>query len=87
MWWTSAVWWTSAQITNHLPEELKDRLVIGAMNPPDNRIAGRTSEFLLLDSYAEGRSGPTAVPRTGGYARRRRRLTEVDRQGPVDRGP
>ncbi|MFI9566073.1 tRNA-binding protein [Streptomyces rishiriensis] len=48
----AGVLWTSAQITNYSPEELKDRPVVGVVNLPDKRIAGRTSEFLLLGSYA-----------------------------------
>lgn len=45
--------WTSAQVTNYAPEELKDRLVVGVINLPDKRIAGRASEFLLLGSYTD----------------------------------
>jgi tRNA-binding protein len=39
---------TSAQITNYSPDELRDRLVVGAINLGDKRIAGFTSEFLVL---------------------------------------
>ncbi|MPZ87757.1 MAG: tRNA-binding protein [Nitriliruptorales bacterium] len=39
---------TSAQITNYAPEELQDRLVVGAINLGRRRIAGFTSEFLIL---------------------------------------
>ncbi|AEW95626.1 MULTISPECIES: tRNA-binding protein [Streptomycetaceae] len=42
---------TSAQITNYRPEDLKDRLVIGVVNLGRKRIAGFTSEFLVLGSY------------------------------------
>ncbi len=45
--------WTSAQVTNYAPQELKDRLVVGVINLPAKRIAGRPSEFLLLGSYTE----------------------------------
>jgi tRNA-binding protein len=46
---------TSAQVTNHPVEELKDRLVVGVINLGKKRIAGFTSEFLILGSYdAEG---------------------------------
>jgi tRNA-binding protein len=39
---------TSAQITNYGAEELLDRLVVGAINLGAKRIAGFTSEFLVL---------------------------------------
>lgn len=39
---------TSAQITNYDRDELMDRLVVGALNLGDKRIAGFTSEFLVL---------------------------------------
>jgi tRNA-binding protein len=39
---------TSAQITNYSPEELAGRLVVGALNLGRKRIAGFTSEFLVL---------------------------------------
>jgi tRNA-binding protein len=41
---------TSAQITNYSAEELRDRLVVGAVNLGPKRIAGFTSEFLVLGS-------------------------------------
>ena len=41
---------TSAQITNYSKEELMDRLVVGAVNLGKKRIAGFTSEFLVLGS-------------------------------------
>ncbi|MFD9476832.1 tRNA-binding protein [Streptomyces nojiriensis] len=44
---------TSAQVTNYSPAELKDRLVIGVINLGKKRIAGFTSEFLILGSYDE----------------------------------
>jgi tRNA-binding protein len=39
---------TSAQITNYDPDELTGRLVVGAINLGDKKIAGFTSEFLVL---------------------------------------
>lgn len=39
---------TSAQITNYGKDELVGRLVVGAINLGDKRIAGFTSEFLVL---------------------------------------
>jgi len=39
---------TSAQVTNYAAEELKDRLVAGAVNLGRKRIAGFVSEFLVL---------------------------------------
>lgn len=39
---------TSAQIRNYAVEELVDRLVVGAINLGDKRVAGFTSEFLIL---------------------------------------
>lgn len=39
---------TSAQITNYSREELLGRLMVGAINLGDKRIAGFTSEFLVL---------------------------------------
>ena len=41
---------TSAQITNYSEAELRDRLVVGAVNLGTKRIAGFTSEFLVLGS-------------------------------------
>jgi tRNA-binding protein len=41
---------TSAQITNYTADELRDRLVVGAINLGPKRIAGFTSEFLVLGS-------------------------------------
>jgi tRNA-binding protein len=46
---------TSAQITNYSKEELLGRLVVGAVNLGPKRIAGFTSQFLVLGAYdAEG---------------------------------
>jgi tRNA-binding protein len=39
---------TSAQITNYRHDELLGRLEIGALNLGDKKIAGFTSEFLVL---------------------------------------
>lgn len=39
---------TSAQITNYALEELAGRLVVGVVNLGPKRIAGFTSEFLVL---------------------------------------
>ncbi len=44
---------TSAQITNYTRDELMDRLVIGAINLGTKRIAGFTSEFLVLGGIDE----------------------------------
>jgi tRNA-binding protein len=39
---------TSAQITNYSADQLRGRLVVGALNLGRKRIAGFTSEFLVL---------------------------------------
>jgi tRNA-binding protein len=39
---------TSAQITNYTADDLRGRLVVGAINLGTKRIAGFTSEFLVL---------------------------------------
>ena len=39
---------TSAQITNYTAEQLRGRLVVGAIDLGDKRIAGFASEFLVL---------------------------------------
>ena len=39
---------TSAQVTNYGPDELAGRMVVGAINLGRKRIAGFTSEFLVL---------------------------------------
>ena len=41
---------TSAQITNYSKEELKDRIVVGAINLGTKKIAGFASQFLILGS-------------------------------------
>jgi tRNA-binding protein len=42
---------TSAQLTNYRRDELMDRLVAGAINLGTKRIAGFTSEFLIMGSF------------------------------------
>ena len=42
---------TSAQLTNYRRDELLGRLVVGAINLGTKRIAGFTSEFLILGSF------------------------------------
>jgi tRNA-binding protein len=42
--------WTSAQVTNYRREDLLGRLVVGAVNLGPKRIAGFTSQFLVLGS-------------------------------------
>jgi tRNA-binding protein len=44
---------TSAQVTNYSADELKGRLVAGAVNLGRKRIAGFVSEFLVLGGVAE----------------------------------
>ena len=39
---------TSAQVTNYAREELEGRLVVGAVNLGEKRIAGFVSQFLVL---------------------------------------
>jgi tRNA-binding protein len=39
---------TSAQVTNYSADDLQGRLVVGALNLGRKRIAGFTSEFLVL---------------------------------------
>jgi tRNA-binding protein len=39
---------SSAQITNYTPDELIGRIVVGAINLGEKRIAGFTSQFLIL---------------------------------------
>ncbi len=41
---------TSAQVTNYSADELLGRVVVGALNLGTKRIAGFTSEFLILGS-------------------------------------
>ncbi|GAA3216227.1 tRNA-binding protein [Actinocorallia longicatena] len=59
--------WTSAQAaSDYTPEELKDRLVIGAVNLGSRRIAGFTSQFLLLGVKAEDGGLSLLEPGRGG---------------------
>jgi tRNA-binding protein len=44
---------TSAQVTNYTAEELTGRLVVGAVNLGAKRIAGFTSEFLVLGGVGD----------------------------------
>ncbi|MBA0124885.1 tRNA-binding protein [Haloechinothrix sp. YIM 98757] len=46
--------WTSAQVTHYSAEELIGRTVVGAINLGRKRIAGFTSEFLLLGAVGTG---------------------------------
>lgn len=47
---------TSAQVTSYRAEELVGRLVVGAINLGTKRIAGFTSQFLILGSIdSDGR--------------------------------
>jgi tRNA-binding protein len=43
--------WSSAQITNYARDELLGRTVVGAINLGKKRIAGFTSEFLVLGAF------------------------------------
>lgn len=43
---------TSAQVTNYGPEELMGRMIVGAINLGEKRIAGFPSQFLILGSLA-----------------------------------
>lgn len=45
---------TSAQVRGYARRELAGRLVVGAVNLGDKRIAGFTSQFLLLGALAPG---------------------------------
>ena len=42
---------TSAQITYYSEEDLNERLIVGVINLGPKRIAGFTSEFLILGSF------------------------------------
>ncbi len=54
---------SSAQITNYSREELLGRLVVGAVNLGEKRIAGFTSQFLVLGALdADGTVRLLAVP-------------------------
>ena len=43
---------TSAQVTNYAADDLRGRLVVGAVNLGTKRIAGFPSEFLVLGALA-----------------------------------
>lgn len=59
---------TSAQVTNYSREELLGRMVIGAVNLGEKRIAGFTSQFLVLGTLRPDgtvdllETGPGAEP-------------------------
>lgn len=54
---------TSAQITNYGEDELVGRMVVGAVNLGDKRIAGFVSEFLVLGALdPDGTVRLLAVP-------------------------
>ena len=58
---------SSAQITNYTREELVGRLVIGAVNLGPKRIAGFTSQFLVLGGLEpDGTVRLLEVPDDGG---------------------
>jgi tRNA-binding protein len=44
---------TSAQVTNYSEEQLLGRLVVGAVNLGEKRIAGFTSQFLVLGAVGD----------------------------------
>lgn len=46
-------WRTSAQVVHYRREDLLGRLVVGAVNLGRKRIAGFTSEFLILGAIGE----------------------------------
>lgn len=56
---------TSAQVTNYKREELLGRLVVGAVNLGPKRIAGFTSQFLILGSIDEAGTVRLLIPDEG----------------------
>ena len=66
---------TSAQITNYSKEDLMGRLVVGAVNLGSKRIAGFTSEFLVLGSLDPDGLVRLLTPRGGGRSGGPHRLT------------
>ncbi len=65
---------TSARVTNYHEEELRGRLVVGAVNLGPRRIAGFRSEFLLLGGFRPDGPSRRGRRRTG----HGRRLSTVD---------
>lgn len=54
---------TSAQVTNYAREELEGRLVVGAVNLGEKRVAGFVSQFLVLGALqADGSVRLLEVP-------------------------
>ena len=67
---------SSAQITNYQPDELVGRAVVGAINLGPKRIAGFTSQFLILGALdADGTVRLLELP-DGVSPRRADRLTD-----------
>ncbi|HEX9343920.1 MAG TPA: tRNA-binding protein [Actinomycetota bacterium] len=56
---------TSAQVTNYKREELLGRLVVGAVNLGTKRIAGFTSQFLILGGIDEAGTVRLLIPDEG----------------------
>jgi len=56
---------TSAQVTNYRREQLLGRLVVGAINLGDKRIAGFTSQFLVLGGLAPDGAVHLLAPDSG----------------------
>ena len=56
---------TSAQVTNYRREELVGRFVVAAINLGDKRIAGFTSEFLVLGGLAPDGTVHLLAPDSG----------------------
>jgi tRNA-binding protein len=56
---------TSAQVTNYKREELLGRLVVGAVNLGTKRIAGFTSQFLVLGGIDQAGTVRLLIPDEG----------------------